>query len=339
MEQKKKVRLSDIAEQLNISTVTVSKALSNKDGVGDDLRKQIKDLAESMGYKIKKASGTTKNEDVTGNIGVLIPSRYFSPDFSYYWFIFNHLSKELLNRNYYAIMELLSDEDEENLVLPRMLQDKKVDGIIFLGQLNNKYIDSVHSRFDNFILLDFYNNNMNLDSVSNDNYYNSYILTNYVISQGHKNLRFVGSINATASIQDRYMGFQKALLENNITNINNSPINDRDEKGGSIPLDIPYDNMPTAFICNNDEVAADLIKLLEEKGFKIPQDISVTGFDNYIRDTKTPQIAITTVYIKPENTASIAADLILKKINGEPYVKGRHLVSGNLIIKDSVASI
>ena len=83
MEQKKKVRLSDIAEQLNISTVTVSKALSNKDGVGDDLRKQIKDLAESMGYKIKKASGTTKNEDVTGNIGVLIPSRYFSPDFSY----------------------------------------------------------------------------------------------------------------------------------------------------------------------------------------------------------------------------------------------------------------
>ena len=49
MDKKKKVRLSDIAEKLNISTVTVSKALANKDGVGDDLRKQIKDMAEEMG--------------------------------------------------------------------------------------------------------------------------------------------------------------------------------------------------------------------------------------------------------------------------------------------------
>lgn len=337
MEKKKKVRLSDIAERLNISTVTVSKALANKDGVGDDLRKQIKDLADEMGYKFKKTANQSINSNITGNIGVLIPARYFSPDFSYYWFIFNHLSKELLNRNYYAIMELLSDEDEQNLVIPRMLQDKKIDGIIFLGQLSNNYIDAVHSRFDNFILLDFYNNNMNLDSVSNDNYYNSYILTNYVISQGHKKLRFVGNINATASIQDRYMGYQKALFENKIIDMKQLPINDRDEKGSSIPLEIPFDDMPTAFICNNDEVASDLIFLLEENGYKVPQDISVTGFDNYIRDTKLPQIPITTVYIKPENTASIAADLIIKKINGEPYAKGRHLVSGNLIIKSSVA--
>ena len=99
MEQKKKVRLSDIAKELNISTVTVSKAISNKEGVGDELRKQIKELAESMGYKTKKTTSQDKGS-ITGNIGILIPSRFFSQSYSFYWYLFNFLSTELLNRNY-----------------------------------------------------------------------------------------------------------------------------------------------------------------------------------------------------------------------------------------------
>ena len=81
MSQKKKVRLSDIAAKLNISTVTVSKALADKDGVGDELRQQIKEIAEKMGYQIKKTavSGNVAfTAKGTGNIGILIPSRFFS---------------------------------------------------------------------------------------------------------------------------------------------------------------------------------------------------------------------------------------------------------------------
>ena len=75
MAQKKEVRLSDIAEKLKISTVTVSKALSNKDGVGDELRSQIIALAKDMGYKTKPASDSKGN--ITGNVGVIIPSKFF----------------------------------------------------------------------------------------------------------------------------------------------------------------------------------------------------------------------------------------------------------------------
>ena len=182
MERKKKVRLSDIAEKLNVSTVTVSKALSDKEGVGEELRKQIKELAAQMGYKIKKNSGAG-NKNITGNIGILIPSRFFSQNLSFYWYLFNHLSTELLHRNYYSIMELLTDDDEESLILPRILNDKKVDGISILGQISNKYIETISSQYSNFILLDFYTNDMNIDCVSNDDFYCSYILTSYVISQ------------------------------------------------------------------------------------------------------------------------------------------------------------
>lgn len=335
MEQKKKVTLSDIAKKLNVSTVTVSKAVSDKEGVGEDLRKQIKQLAEEMGYKTKSQ---TTEKTITGNIGIVIPSRFFSQSYSFYWYLFNFLSSELLNRNYYCIMELLTDEDEKNCNIPRMILDKKIDGIILLGQTSTNYIEKLNSNFENFILLDFYTNDTNIDSVINDNYHNSYLLTNYVINQGHKKLQFVGDITATTSIKDRYMGFLKALIENNIDYSNISIISDRDKNGSSIPIKLPLDNMPTAFICNNDETAAMVINELEKNGFKVPDNISVTGFDNYISRNKSP-VEITTVYIKPENIACVAADLILKKINGTPYVKGRHLVSGEILIKNSVKKI
>ena len=96
MDKKKKVRLSDIAEKLKISTVTVSKALANKDGVGDELRKQIKDLAEEMGYQVKKIGSIPANLDEnksgTGNIGILIPNKFFTMTSSYYWYLFNFLA-------------------------------------------------------------------------------------------------------------------------------------------------------------------------------------------------------------------------------------------------------
>lgn len=335
MAQKKKIRLSDIAEKLNISTVTVSKALSDKEGVGDDLREKIKIIAEEMGYHTKKEKFSNLSENTTGNIGILIPSRFFSPNSSYYWYIFTFLSTELLKNNYYSIMELLSDEDEKNLVLPRMLQDDKIDGLIILGQTHDSYIEKINSSFENFILLDFYSTKHNYDSVSNDDYYCSYLITNYVISQGHKEITFVGNFGATTSITDRYMGFTKAMLEHNLhTDISNI-IDDRDDKGNKIDFHFPSEKLPTAFVCNCDETAARLITTLEQKGYKIPEDIAVTGFDNYLPNEK-PDVEITTVYIKPEDTAKTAADLIIKKITNQPYIKGRHLISGTVLIKDSV---
>lgn len=332
MEKRAKVRLSDIAERLDISTVTVSKALANKDGVGDELRQRIKELAEEMGYRVKK--GGDNGKAITGNIGILIPSRFFAPSSSFYWYLFNSLSTELLNRSYYSIMELLSAEDEKNLVLPRMLKDNKVDGFIVLGQVSDEYLNFINTSYENFILVDFYTSMNNFDGVSDDNFYCSYLLTSYVISQGHKKLRFVGNFESTSSIRDRFMGFAKALMENGM-NVNKADIiNDRDENGYSIPLEIPSE-LPDAFICNCDETAAVMIQTLKEKGYNVPDDVSVTGFDNFLATNKT-SVPLTTVSIRAEDTASVAADLIIKKVTCQPYVKGRHLVSGSLVIRDSV---
>ena len=226
-----RVRLSDIAKKMNVSIVTVSKALADKDGVSDELRREIKELAAAMGYRKKSHLGLRCGEHATGNIGIIIPEHFFERSTSFYWTLYNALSRELLANGFYAIMEQLSDKDESDLIMPRVVQDKKVDGIILLGQTSSSYAHYFTRRHKHFIFLDFYTGEEDTDAVVTDNFFSEYKMTRYLIAQGHRDIRFVGNFNATTSITDRFMGFMKAMLENGLPVSVDDIINDRNQKG------------------------------------------------------------------------------------------------------------
>lgn len=114
-------------------------------------------------------------------------------------------------------------------------------------------------------------------------------------------------------------------------------ISDRGDDGLFIELDLPED-MPTAFVCNCDELAYILMEKLKAKGYRIPEDISVVGFDNYtFAGYSSPRL--TTVEVNVEAMAQTAVETLIKRILGEKYIQGRRVISGNLIIRDSVADI
>lgn len=331
-----KIRLADIAAEMGVSTVTVSKALADKDGVSEELRERIKQKAIDLGYRFK-TGGKLRKVGSTGNIGVLIPSRFFGKNSSFYWILYNDVALSLLQHDYYCIMEILSPEDEAANKMPRMVQEHKVDGLIILGQLNEKYIDSFTEQYSQFVLLDFYNGHKNYDSVTTDNFYCMYMMTLYLIKMGHRKIRFIGTFKATTSIQDRFMGYLKAMMENDLETNKTDILDDRDEEGNLLTIDLPKD-MPTAFVCNNDEAAARVIRELREEGYSVPNDISVVGFDNYLR-MPIPELGITTVEVDTLSMARTAVDLILKKLTKRPYNKGRNSIGGKIILKDTVKDI
>ncbi len=328
-----KIRLADIAEKMGVSTVTVSKALADKDGVSEELRERIKQSAIDMGYRFKSA-GKMHKAGSTGNIGVLIPSRFFGKNSSFYWVLYNDVALSLLQHDYYCIMEILSPEDESAHRMPRMIQERKVDGVIILGQCSEPYIEYFTEQYANFVLLDFYNGNHNYDSVTTDNFYCMYMMTLYLIKLGHKKIGFVGTFKSTTSIQDRYMGYLKAMMEHDLEVSKSDVIDDRDQDGHLLPLVLPK-KLPTAFVCNNDEAAATLIRQLRSEGYSVPEDISVVGFDNYLR-MPIPELGITTVEVDTVGMARTAVDLILKKLSKRPYNKGRNSIGGKIILKDTV---
>lgn len=333
---KKAVTMSDIAKAMNVSTVTVSKALGDRDGVSAELRERIKQKATEMGYRVHAGTHGAK-DGLTYNIGIIVAKHFISDASSFYWIVYRYIVELLQKQNYYGMLEVVNDHNgmEE---IPNSVLDHKVDGLIVLGQLSDEYISKLISHQLPSVFLDFYGSREDADAVLSDNFYGAYMLTSHLIENGHRRIGFLGSIGSTSSIQDRYLGYYKALLENRIPLRQDWVIGDRSNESDIFPeFTLPQD-MPTAFVCNCDETAYKLVNQLKNAGYNVPEDISVVGYDNHIYSTIcNPRL--TTIDVNSRVMSTEAVDIILHKIRDVNYRRGRTLVTGKLVRRESVKKL
>jgi LacI family transcriptional regulator len=328
--------MRDIADKLGVSSVTVSKAINDKEGVGEDLRKKIKEAAIDMGYRLNAAAKSMK-DGLSYNIGIIIPERFTDVTQGFYMRFYQDLAKSMDEHSYSGIMHILSMEDEDNLILPRVYLEKKVDGFIILGQVRRSYIDMFLQTDTPIVFLDFYTDQPDVDCVITDNFYGMYDLTNYLIRLGHRDIAFVGNIHATSSILDRYLGYYKSILEHGIQVDSDYLVNDRDENGQYIDMTLPA-RMPSAFVCNCDQIAFYLISLLRRKGVNVPGDCSVVGFDNDIyAGLADPNL--TTVEVNMAEMSKTAVSMIVEKLKNRNSSQGRVAIKGKIVYRDSVKDL
>nr|WP_164849639.1 LacI family DNA-binding transcriptional regulator [Niallia taxi] len=328
--------MRDIANKLGVSSVTVSKALNDKDGVSEELKEKIKLLAEEMGYRFNTHAKSIK-DGLSYNLGIVIPERFTGTTQSFYLQFYQMLTKILDGYHYSGILYILGQEDEDQLILPRIYNEKKVDGFIILGQIGNEYVKEIQKIDSPVIFLDFYTDQNEIDSVLTDNFFGGYEITNYLVENGHKKIAYVGNIYATSSIQDRFLGYYKSLLEHRIELRQDYIIYDRDERGKYIDIVFP-DDMPTAFVCNNDEIAYNLINNLQKNGYQVPEDCSVVGFDNSIFAALTEPL-LTTVEVNIKEMSKAAVKIIMEKLHNPNEKYGRTLINGKIIHRNSVKKL
>ena len=331
----KKVTMSDIAKEMGLSTVSVSKALSGKEGVSQEVREQIKRKAEEMGYRYNSIAQNMK-EGVSYNIGVVVPERFFAEN-SFYSDLYQKVVKESNKQGYSCILEIISREDEKQDKLPNMVTFSKVDGLIILGQMKKKYIEKLLDVGMPYIFLDFYDEHNTVDSVVSDSVHGSYLLTNHLIKMGHTKIGFVGDIHATSSILDRYVGYYKAMVQNRLDVREEWVISDRNEDGDYISM-YNGETLPTAFVCNCDEAAYHFINELKEAGYHVPEDISVVGFDDFIF-ARLCDPMLTTFKIDLELMSEVAVSAIVKKVHDENYRIGRKVIGGEVVYRNSVVKL
>lgn len=329
----KEITMKDIAKKLGISTVSVSKALTGKAGVSDEVRNQILKAAEEMGYIY---SATKSGKLVKKfNIGVLVDERYIQDQNSNFYFkMYQHIIMQLSPLGYSAFMEIITEDMVTNEILPQVVLENKVDGLIAMGKIDEGYLQKIRETAIPVVYLDYYDENMDVPSVITDNVYGTYILTNYLINLGHRKIAYLGDIYATPSILDRYLGYQRAFMLNNLPYNPDYCICDRDKKGDYIDFKLPAD-MPTAFVCNCDDIAAVLIDKLNNLGYRVPEDISVVGFDNSMAAEFTNP-KLTTMEVDMTSMTFVTCDILEKMISGVKDLSGRRVISGHLIERDSV---
>ena len=325
------VTMKDIADELDVTVMSVSKALSGKDGVSEDLRAKILAKAEELGYK--KAQTSNTDDGSSHNIGILIAERSMNANATY-MSLQQPLISNLLQLNYYGITEIISDETEHLLILPKILKENKVNAFIILGQMSIEYVQVLKNTNKPFLFLEHIYDDVNVGGIITDNLYGGFTLANYLLEQGCKSIGFVGNIQFAEIVMDRYLGIAKALLHHGLDLKKEYIISDVNDYGEEISLILP-DKMPDAFICNDCRTAYKLIHNLEGLEYNIPKDISVAAFDDGIfADIGIPKL--TTYSINYNTMAQLAAESMVLKIENPNYHIGKKVVHGGVIIRDSV---
>lgn len=331
MAERKSVSMQDLADKLGISKVTVSKALNGKDGVGEELKEKIFALARESGYVLPDY-GKRKSKKV----GIIMSPRFSSGDEGkFYMAMYERIIYELQKASCSSIMispTVATLPSDLNTIQTRGL----FDGLIFLGILDHEVQKQIDQIDLPKVYVDIYDRTHKSDSVITENIYSSYELTNYLIQQGHTKIGFVGTVGSTTSISDRYLGYLRRMLEEGLNPEEKWKIPDRSEEGVAISIPLP-EELPTAFVCNCDETAFRLVRALNERGIRVPEDVSVTGFDDsiYAQLCSPP---LTTVAVDTDAIARLAAKRMVKHMN-EPHKRGGEVyrIPGKIIYRDSVS--
>lgn len=326
------VKLKDIAEALDVSVVTISNALSGKKGVSEKVRTQVFQKAEELGYNISKYQ---KKEDTSMKLGVLVADKYLEVGASFYWSLYQQVAYIASKKNGFTMFEVLEAEMEEKREIPKLLSEGEVDGLIIIGWLEHDYVKKIISVAKvPVVLLDFYIEDMRCDAVISNSYVGMYKMTKYLLERGHKEIAFLGSVYANENIMDRYFGYRKAMQEWGIPIRPEWVLKDRDVLTGTIEMELPK-KMPTAFVCNCDLSASMLYHELERLEYKVPEDISIVGYDNYLYGDPFAE-EITTYNVDMEQMAKEAVNILRKRIKGMSVHPGIRYVDSQVIERKSV---
>jgi len=336
----KKVRMADIASLLQVSTVTVSKALSGQKGVSEEMREKIKKLADELGYKQPSAMNPLKKNRGT-NIGIVVPGRYFGRYSSFYWMLYQEVATQAVQEGCFTMLEVIDAEDERKQELPKLIKEKKVEGLILIGRPQNGYIAGIREvKSVPMVCLDFFDDFSDCHSVISDGFYGTYMLTNYLFNMGHEDIAYVGTLLYTGSITDRYLGYCKSMMEHGKKVRDEWVMDDRDWETGdvaSFEMKFP-ERMPTAFVCNCDLTAGILINNLRKNNYSVPDDISVVGFDNFIYPGIC-DIGITTYDPNIKGMAQKSISVLLDKMNNIKSKSRVSVIGGEIVYKESVRRI
>lgn len=345
-ERRKKVRLQDIAEAVGTSTVTVSNALNGKTGMSPELRAQITEKAKAMGYPVKKENPEPKliirNTDYIESlaIGVVVSKFYISVGTSFYWEIYQQIVKKASSYNAFTMIEIIDEENMKPGQLPKCVTSGKNNAIIILGKMNVDFIRNIinYSKVP-VLTLDYYNPSLSCDSVLSDNEGGMYLTTKYLIDNGHRDIAFVGDTSENGNFRERLMGYEDALKEAGIPMREEWILNDRISDLGRAALKLPKE-MPTAFACSGDYSAGILYNELCAKGLKVPEDVSVSSYDDFLFGNPFGR-HLTTFHVPMDRMASDSVKILRQKIVGTVPVNNfiRIHLPGYMVIRDSVKNM
>ncbi|MFC7292832.1 LacI family DNA-binding transcriptional regulator [Hirschia litorea] len=334
----RRLTIVDVAREAGVSVKTVSRVLNDQKGVGDKTRERVRDIMEAMGYKINKAARDLRLNRPT-LIALLLdnPSRHMSSfnadlqigamrgcnKLGYYLIVDDYGSPES------AYEEIVDNSDLAGVIVSPGLSDN----LGMIAAFEERNIPYVRIAPQSEIERSF--------CVSIDDRGASRDLTKHLLDAGHRKIGVIKGHPDHLVSEIRYIGVVEAAISAGVT-IDPAYVLPSlyDFKSGLKAAEklLSMKERPTAIIASNDEVAAAVIAVAAKKGIKVPEELSVVGFDNApISNSIYP--ALTTVNQPVAEMSKVAAELLIRDVlPSETQVK-RVMLNYRVVFRDSVADI
>ena len=332
--------IKDVAKMAGVSTTTVSHVINKTRFVAKETEEAVMQAIKSLKYSPSAVARSLK-VNTTKSIGMIVTTSE-SP----YFAEIIHAVEDHCYRQGYSLFLCNTQNDPEKIKNHvEMLTKKRVDGLLVMCSEYTQHSLDVLSSFSSvpMVVMDW-GPNTDTDIIEDNSFTGGYLATKHLIDCGHKEIGLIAGELDKTTAKTRYEGFVKAMNEANL------PIHENwimevffePEDGYECMKKIlAQDSLPTAVFCCNDVMALGAISAITEKGLRVPDDISIIGYDN-IHSSRFYAPPLTTIHQSKSRLGAQAVNLLFERIankDNDNHEKHRIAIHPELVIRKSVRNL
>jgi HTH-type transcriptional repressor purR len=332
--------IKDVAKMAGVSTTTVSHVINKTRFVAKETEEAVMQAIKSLKYSPSAVARSLK-VNTTKSIGMIVTTSE-SP----YFAEIIHAVEDHCYRQGYSLFLCNTQNDPEKIKNHvEMLTKKRVDGLLVMCSEYTQHSLDVLSSFSSvpMVVMDW-GPNTDTDIIEDNSFTGGYLATKHLIDCGHKEIGLIAGELDKTTARTRYEGFVKAMNETNL------PIHKNWIMEGFFEPEDGYecmnkilaqDSLPTAVFCCNDVMALGAISAITEKGLRVPDDISIIGYDN-IHSSRFYAPPLTTIHQSKSRLGAQAINLLFERIankDNDNHEKHRIAIHPELVIRKSVRNL
>lgn len=326
------IKIQDVAKKADVSIATVSRVVNGYEHVSDKLKNRVQDAIDELNYKPNQIAKSLASQK-TNLIGILVPDLKYD----YYANMLSSIEEYASQNNYNIIVCNIKEDLEKEIRYINILKEMWVDGIILMHEKLNDNIKKLLLECQiPIVLASIKLKELNFPSVNIDDFKAAYDATKYLIDLGHKKIAIIaGDMRDYTAGHERFRGYKQALKDNNIqfnqSYFEQGNFSIKDGYNAMVKLLETGKVLPTAVFAVSDSMAVGAMNCMIDRGYDVPKDISIIGFDD-IDLASAVRPKLTTVNQPAEKIGSLAVELLIKYIKKEFDENDKEIVLEHRIV-------
>lgn len=329
--------MRDVAQRAEVSVATVSHVVNETRPVSDALRARVLAAMDELGYRHNRLARSLRRGE-THTIGVIVPDSA-NPFFA-------EVARGVEDTSFdegYSVILCNSDGDlKKELFYTNVLTAKRVDGILFVAAgVSTEHIRALQEEQVPLVVVDRNIPDVSVDEVLTDNIHGGETVTRHLIRLGHRRIGCITGPSDVTPSADRVTGYEQALRQADI------PADERIIVRGDFQYQsgnqaahelLAVDDPPTAIFACNDLMAVGAISAAQERGQRVPEDLSVAGFDD-VRLASFTNPPLTTIAQPKYEMGVLAARMLLERMQDGDAPPRHQLLATRLVVRQSTAPV